>query len=197
MSRLSKSIAASIARDQAFLMAYYGDESPTKGNKTASARAVGFSESTAEDQAGRVFRRYDKRKFQEALKAVGVTNLLMGYRLRKMIEEGADKDAIGAIRLALAARGEATDQQSGTTINATGQVMVIVGANASRINALRTAKALPTAEELEAEENARCQARLDELKARNTPRGLLAEKQVSDIHEAGSGPSGEVAASEG
>jgi hypothetical protein len=172
-----------------FLTAYYAEDSETRGNRIQSAHVAGYAESTAETQAGRILSKYDKKKFQEALKAVGINNLLMAYRLRKMILDGADKDAINAIRLALAAKGESTDQQQGTTINATGQVMVIVGANASRINALRTAKALPTPEQLEADENARCQARLDELKARN--RRVIEEKPLPSIDAEGTEASGE------
>lgn len=164
-----KHIGNSIAKDEEFLMAFYGEDSPTKGNKTASALAVGYPQSTAEDQAGRIFRQYDKKRFQQALKACGVTNLLMGYRLRKMIEKGADKDAINAIRLALAAKGESTDQQAGTTINNSGPVMVIVGASSKRIEDLRKAVPQLSKEQEEQIENERCQNKLDLLKAGKLP----------------------------
>lgn len=177
-------IQRSIEKDGEFLLAFYGEDSPTKGNKQASALAVGYSETTALDQSTRIFRQYDKKRFQEALKACGVNNLLMGWRLRKMIEEGADKDAINAIRLALAAKGEATDQQAGTTINNSGPVMVIVGASSKRIEDLRKAVPQLSKEQEEEIENARCQARLDELKAMNRPRRILEEKPLPGVSEA-------------
>jgi len=184
-----------IERDQAFLLAYYGENSPTKGNLEQSALAIGLSESVATKQANRIFKRYDKKRFQEALTAVGVNNILMANRLRKMIEDGSDKDAINAIRLALAAKGEATDQQGASVnIQSSAPVMVIVGANASKINALRTASKQPTRRELElqaeAEELERCKTKLEMLKRGELPqlpskshaRKHVEEAEILDIH---------------
>ena len=162
-------IRENLERHEAFLLAFYGDDSPTKGNKVASAKAIGYSDTTAETQAARIFARYDKRKFQDALRICGVSNILMAYRLRRMIENGADKDAINAIRLALAAKGEATDQQAGTTINNSGPVMVIVGASSKRIEDLRKAVPQLSKEQEEEIENERCQQRLEALKRGELP----------------------------
>lgn len=150
MARQNKRVAALQSRarfkifdpkHEALLLAYYAEDSPTRGNGEQSAIKVGYPAITARTVASQILKRYDKRKFQDALKAVGVNNLMMAHRVRRMILNGADKDAIAAIRLALAAKGEVTDEsRGGVTVNANAPVMVIVGASQERIRALRNAE---------------------------------------------------------
>jgi hypothetical protein len=154
----------STEQEQAFLLAYYDEESEIKGDAAKCARKAGFSESVALTQSTRILRKYDKRKFQEALAAVGVNNLLMAYRLKVMIQSGADKDAINAIRLALAAKGESTDQQQagGQVFNA--PVMIIQGMTSKRLEDLRKAVPQLSAEAEERMTDARVVERVEAFK---------------------------------
>jgi hypothetical protein len=157
-------------REEAFLLNFYSDESLTKGNAKQSALEAGYAESTATDKAQRIIKKYNWKQFKQALAACGVNNLMMAMRMRKMIEKGGDKDALGAIRLALANKGEGTDERTGAlNINSSGPIMVIVGASQERMKALRGAIPQLTREQQEELENQRVQDRLDQLKRGELP----------------------------
>lgn len=173
-----------LAEEEKFLLAYYSDDSEIKGNGYRCAIHAGYSESTAEKASDKIIGKYDKKKFREAMKAVGITNVMMAVRLKDMIKTGANKDAINAIRLALASKGESTDQQQvpGQVFNA--PVMIIQGMTNSRMKALREAIPQLTAEQQQLEEERESAQRLADYKAGKLGhiiRGELIETPVQNL----------------
>lgn len=152
-----------------FLAHYYASDSPTKGKGVDSARAAGYSESVAKTKWPRILHKYEDCSFSSSAKAVGITKPYLAMKLKQIMEKGGEKEVLASIRLALANFGEATDQQSGTVVNATGPVMMIVGATPERMRALRTQTALPTKKELEQQSNERGAIRLQMLKEGKLP----------------------------
>jgi len=152
-----------------FLANFYAADSPTKGKGKDSALAAGYSRSTAETKWPRILKKYEDCSFSSSAKAVGINKPYLAMKLKQIMEKGGDKEILAAIRLALANFGEATDQQAGTVVNATGPVMMIVGATPERMRALRTQTTLPTRKELEEQSNERGAARLQMLKEGKLP----------------------------
>jgi len=168
-------------REERFLIAFYAEDSESRGNKELSARNAGFSDNYAEMYGNKILKKYSYRKFQQALEACGINNLMMGMRVRRIIEQGKDNDSLQAIKLALANKGEITDERSGSlTVNSTAPVMVIVGANAERLKALRGAVPQLTKEQQEEIENQRCQERLEQLKRGELPQ-LPSKTQMKEF----------------
>lgn len=178
-------------REVIFLSNYYASDSPTKGKGMHSALAAGYSESVAKTKWPRILKKYEDCGFKASAKAVGITKPYLAMKLKQIIDSGGDKEVLASIRLALANFGETTDQQSGTVVNATGPVMMIVGATPERMRALKTQTAPPTKEELEEESNRRSAIRLKMLKEgqlpplRKTANYIYRDKiEVMDVEEA-------------
>ena len=121
-----------------FLDYYYSQDSATKGNALQSALKAGYSESTANDQAGRIIKRFGIASAATSLNAVGVNKPYLASRIKYVLEKGGDKEILSAARLAYALLGESTDQnQGGNVFNA--PVMIIQGMTNAKLKALREA----------------------------------------------------------
>lgn len=169
-------------REALFLEAYYDAGSKTKGSGVESALAAGYSESVAHTKWPRLLKKFGDGGFKDSLRAVGITKPYLAMKLRHILDHGDDKEQLAAVRMVLSNLGETTDQsQGGNTFNA--PVMVIVGASAERMRALKEATYQPTREELEAQENARVEHKLQLLReGKLPPLGRIADGRVSQKH---------------
>jgi hypothetical protein len=157
-------------REILFLANFYGADSKTKGKGADSALAAGYQQGSAAHRADIILKRYGDLSFSVSAKAVGITKPYLAMKLKEIMETGGEKEVLAGIRLALANFGEATDQQGGMTGNTfNGPVMVIVGANAERMRALREATPQLTREQIEEESNRRSAERLEMLKRGELP----------------------------
>lgn len=157
-------------REIVFLANYYGNDSPTKGNKEQSALAAGYTQSTSEQKALRIIRKYEDCSFRASAKAVGITKPYLAMKLKQILDTGGDKEIIAALRLSLANFGETTDQTAGASGNVfNAPVMMIVGATPERMKALRGALPQLTREQKEEESDKRGAERLEQLKRGELP----------------------------
>lgn len=125
-------------RERAFLLGYYGKDSATKLDRRASALAAGYTPDRAVWNANRLLDKYRDRGFRECSETVGISSASLAVMFKEILENSEGRDAISSLRLALANRGEATDNKgalSGMTFE--GPMMVIVGATPERLKALR------------------------------------------------------------
>ena len=156
-------------REAQFLAGYYGMKSETRGDAITSAVHAGFSPSAA----GRLFEKYADLGFQASLKAVGITKPYLAMRAKQLLDLPAEKygkEVTAVLRIMLAQLGEATDQAPGAGGNVfNGPTMVIVGASAERMKALREAAPQLSREEKEAAENERVERRLEMLRNGTMP----------------------------
>jgi hypothetical protein len=169
-------------REVLFLANFYANDSPTKGKGKDSAVAAGYPETSATHRADIVLKKYGDLSFSVSAKAVGITKPYLAHKLKQIMETGGDKEVLASIRLALANFGEATDQQGGITGNTfNGPTMVIIGASAEKMKALREATPQLTREQLEEQSNQRSAERLEMLKRGELP--PLPKKTQSKFHE--------------
>jgi hypothetical protein len=125
-------------KERAFLLGYYGKDSPTKLDRRASALAAGYTLERAVWNANRLLDKYRDTGFRECSETVGISAASLAVMFKEILETSEGRDAISSLRLALANRGEATDHKDaprGMTFE--GPVMVIVGATPERMEALR------------------------------------------------------------
>lgn len=170
-------------RDALFLEAYYGEKSQTKGNGLESALSAGYSESVAHTKWPRILKKFGNGGFKDSLRAVGITKPYLAMKMRHILEHGDDKEQLSAVRMILSNLGETTDQGQGggNTFNA--PVMVIVGASAERMRALKEAAYQPTRKELQEAEDARVEHKLQLLReGKLPPLGTIADGRVSRKH---------------
>lgn len=126
------------AREIRFLDAFYTADSPTYQDGKASAVAAGYNEKIASRQGENLLAKYRGCDFQAIAKAVGIDRIMLGLRLRSIIQKGADRDAMSAARLLLANWGEVTDAAS-TKINISSQQIIapmVVGIEQRKLDAL-------------------------------------------------------------
>jgi hypothetical protein len=175
-------------REIEFLENYYGAKSPTKGNGMESAKAAGYSDSVAKKQWPRILNKYADTSFKSSARALGITKPRIAFTIRKVLDldpEKFPKEVLAASRLFLALEGESTGEGgSNVTVNSTGPTMVIVGATAERIKALRNSTPQPTREQLEEESNRRSAERLEAFKRGELPelkRHSQAKRKVIDV----------------
>ena len=165
-------------RDLLFLEAYYGEESPTKGKQIESAKAAGFAESTAITKSTRLVKRFGQGRAAESLNAAGVNKPYLAMRLKYVLETGKSPEILSAARLAYTLLGESTDEAKGGTTNTyNAPVMIIAGMSDKRLAALRSAL---TPEQLEEQENQRCQQKLELLKQGKLPQ-LPSKTQMKEF----------------
>lgn len=170
-------------REAMFLANFYGDTSPTKNKGEESARAAGYTESFCQTQWPRILRKFGDAGMKDSLRAVGITKPYLAMKIKFIIEHGKVADMIPALRMALAGLGEATDQSQGSTNTFNAPVMVIVGASAERMRALKEASYQPTREELQEAENVRVERKLQLLReGKLPPLGQIADGRVSHKH---------------
>jgi hypothetical protein len=135
-------------KERAFLVGYYGKDSPTKLDRRASALAAGYTLERAVWNANRLLDKYRDRGFRECSEAVGISAASLAVMFKEILEASEGRDAISSLRLALANRGEITDHKDslrGMTFE--GPTMVIVGATPERLKALRHGSNLAPAPE--------------------------------------------------
>ena len=156
------------SREMAFLLAYYGATSPTKGNAEQSGLAAGYPATVARTQMARVIKRFGDASMSASLNAVGVNKPYLAMVVRQILETGNNKEKLDATKLACMLMGESTSESGAMTINSTAPVMVVVGASKERIAALRSAAPQPTREELERLQNERVNEKLERLRAGET-----------------------------
>jgi hypothetical protein len=176
-------------RERVFLVCFYHKDSETRFNTELSAKKAGFAAETALAKGQHILKKYGYAGASASLTMVGITKPYLASKLFNILENGEDRDQLKAVAMSYSLLGESTDDaKQSVTMNNSGPVMVIVGANPERLKSLREAKALPTPAELEAEEDARCQARLDELRQRNRPHvqkeNILECSPLSDHNQA-------------
>jgi hypothetical protein len=125
-----------------FLLAFYGKSSPTRLDRRASAITAGYTNRMALWNANRLLKKFADKGFRDCVEAIGVSNPALAVAFKETLEGAEGKDALAALRLALANRGEQTDSssiQKNLTVNQ--PVMVIVGATDERMRALRSGRA--------------------------------------------------------
>lgn len=125
-------------KEAAFLLAFYGKDSKTRFDRRASAIAAGCTPRMALWNANRILEKYKETGFRECAETLGINNANLAVMFQGILETSEGKDAISALRLALANRGETTDgasSQKPPVVNM--PVMVIVGATEERLEALR------------------------------------------------------------
>jgi hypothetical protein len=121
-------------------------------------------------------RKPKRKSIGELLDNAGLTREELVVLLAEIAKNAKDaKTRLAATKAGLLLHGEATEgeaKQNAQVFNA--PVMIIQGYH-ENIKALRNAQPQLSREEMEAQENARCQARLDEMKRANrSDRGELA-----------------------
>lgn len=157
-------------REALFLANFYGEKSPTKANGKESALAAGYDETTSQTAWPRILKKFGDNGMKDSLRAVGITKPYLAMKIKHILETAKASDMIPALRMALVGLGESTDNSGGNVnVNATGPVMVIVGATPERMKALKAAAYVPTREEREAAENARVEKRLQLLREGKLP----------------------------
>lgn len=135
-------------KERAFLLGYYGKDSPTKLDRQASALAAGYTLERAVWNANRLLDKYRDTGFRECSETVGISTPSLAVMFKEILETSEGRDAIASLRLALANRGEITDHKDaarGMTFE--GPTMVIVGATPERLRALRSGRNLVPAPE--------------------------------------------------
>jgi len=115
-----------------------------------------------------------------------------------VMKNGKPKEKLEAADRIMALRGDTKDKNSGAALLANaGPVMVIIGASEERMKSLRTAEALPTAEELEEERAARAEQRLKLLREGSWEPGPSKSKarkdevELPDVESRPAGPDSE------
>jgi hypothetical protein len=170
-------------REAMFLSNYYGEKSPTKGNGQESARAAGYSESVALTKWPRILKKFGDNGIKDSLQAVGITKPYLAMKIKHILENGKVTDMIPALRMALAGLGEVTGEGGNVSVNATGPVMVIVGASPERMRALKAATPQLSREQKEIEENQRVEHKLQLLREGRLPElNYLPDGRVSRKH---------------
>lgn len=121
-----------------FLVAYYGKKSATRLDRRASAITAGYTARMALWNANRLLKKYAERSFKQCAEAVGINKPQLAVMFREVLETSEGRDAISSIRLMMANLGEQTDSAgSQKSVSVNMPVMVIVGANRGRVEALR------------------------------------------------------------
>jgi hypothetical protein len=111
-----------------FLLAFYGKGSPTRLDRRASAISAGYTPRMAMWNANRLLKKYEEAGFRECAETLGITNANLAVMFREVLETSKGKDAISALRLALANRGEATDNRDAPRgVTVTGPTILYVG----------------------------------------------------------------------
>lgn len=125
-----------------------------------------LQQSTPYHQKKRGGRPKKQRHILKELEELGVTRPFVAQKLLEVFQDGDAKEKLTASRMYLALTGDIRDERSGagTVIN-TGPTMVIVGASAKRMEALRGAIPQMSMEQAEEERAARTNERLAELRA--------------------------------
>jgi hypothetical protein len=125
-----------------FLLAFYGKSSPTRLDRRASAITAGYTNRMALWNANRLLKKFADKGFRDCVEAIGVSTPALAVAFKETLESVEGKDALAALRLALANRGEQTDSssiQKNLTVNQ--PVMVIIGATDERLQALKSGRA--------------------------------------------------------
>jgi hypothetical protein len=135
-------------KERAFLLGYYGKDSPTKLDRRASALAAGYTLERAVWNANRLLDKYRDRGFREACETVGISAASLAVMFKEILENSEGRDAISSLRLALANRGEVTDHKDAPRgMSFEGPMMVIMGVTPERLRALRRGSNLAPAPE--------------------------------------------------
>lgn len=175
MTRAARGPGANLdGREVTFLSLYYGHEQGKKGNLEVCALAAGYPEKSCEARGREILRKYEDFAFRMAARAVGISKPYLALKLKKILDLDENKhsnEILRGIRLCLANMGELVEQVPGTSGNTgdtfNGPVMVIVGASAERMRALKEAIPPMTQaekERMEQEENERVNRRLEMLR---------------------------------
>ena len=136
--------AARVEREMKFLLAYYEQESPTKGNLAASVVSVGYSKNNANFIGQRIIDRYSGRSFKESVDGMGMTKPYLAAKVREIIESDDSKPEtkLMAIKMLLNNFGEKTDTGSQTVNINTPKALVVVGTSQKKIDAMLEPKRL-------------------------------------------------------
>lgn len=120
-----------------FLLSYYGKSSPTRLDRRASAVSAGYTPRMAMWNANRLLKKFADKGFRECVEAIGITTPALAVAYKETLETSEGKDALASLRLALANRGEQTDNKDARGITFEGPAMVIIGSTPERLDALR------------------------------------------------------------
>jgi hypothetical protein len=124
-----------------FLLAFYGKSSSTRLDRRASAITAGYTNRMALWNANRLLKKFADKGFRDCVEAIGVSNPALAVAFKETLEAAEGKDALAALRLALANRGEQTDSSSiqrNLTVNQPVMVMNYGPLGTSRLRALRS-----------------------------------------------------------
>jgi hypothetical protein len=120
-----------------FLLAFFGKSSATRLDRRASAISAGYTPRMAMWNANRLLKKFADKGFRECVEAIGVTTPALAVAFKETLETAEGKEALASLRLALANRGEQTDNKDSRGVTFEGPTMVILGATPERLDALR------------------------------------------------------------
>lgn len=137
-------------REKAFLWNFYDNNSPTQGNKEASAVAAGYAVGSANVMAQRVIAKYRGKRFEVVADLMGMSNAYLAAKFKRIMDDPGTlpRDMLAVGKAVLAMRGEQTEggRAAQTTVTVqTPRALIITGVDAKKIEAM-TAPALPVAE---------------------------------------------------
>lgn len=133
-------------REERFYAQFFGVGVQTsKGNSTLSAVLAGYDEDKAAAVGNRLIEALDKASFKKVLANAGLTKSNMALIIKDAIAQSGPKELTANIRVALKLMGEMEEgaQASTTQVNISGagaQILVVEGATAEKMRALRAGK---------------------------------------------------------
>ena len=165
-------------QEKVFFICFYNKDSETRFDVEKSAMKAGFRAEVAAKKGHALIKKYGYAGVQESLSIVGITKPYLASKLFEIIENPKHKDNLQAISLSFRLTGETTNESQGNTTNTyNAPVMVIAGMSDKRLAALRSAL---TPEQLEEQENQRCQQKLELLKQGKLPQ-LPSKTQMKEF----------------
>ena len=137
-------------REELFYSHFFGlptlaiGEAPTRGDAIASALKAGYDESKAAAIGKRLLDSLDKAPFKRVLSSAGLTKSALALVITDAIKTCTARDMISYLRVALKLMGELEEGAQGAPINinpgAGAQILIVQGATAEKMKALRSGK---------------------------------------------------------